>query len=439
MQPLLKLIARHKAGEAVGVYAVCSAHPWVLGAAIELAASRQMPVLIEATSNQVNQFGGYTGMRPADFRDMVRELARQHNFPLQSIWLGGDHLGPNAWQDRPAEEAMRLAGEMVAEYVQAGFRKIHLDCSMACLDDLQPPDDALVAQRAASLCRICEQTWQKVGGEAPVYVIGTEVPVPGGAQEALETVTVTPAAAAAATLQAHQHAWLKQGLSEVWQRVIALVVQPGVEFDHQTVIAYQPQAAAELSRYIDSQPGLVYEAHSTDYQTPAAYRQLVADHFAILKVGPALTFALREALFALAHIEEQWIDQPQRSGLLSCLERTMLTHPQMWQRYYHGDARQQYLLRQYSLSDRIRYYWPQTEVAAAVTQLVSNLRQHPVPAGLLSQYLPEQARLCRSGQLSADPQAWISQHIIRVLRDYADACQPVVKESCDVGDVFLSK
>ena len=86
-----------------------------------------------------------------------------------------------------------------------------------------------------------------------------------------------------------------------------MVVQPGVEYGDDHIFDYDRAAAAELSRFITTQPGLVYEAHSTDYQTPAALRALVEDHFAILKVGPALTFAYREAVFALELIEREWL------------------------------------------------------------------------------------------------------------------------------------
>src|SRR3954463_9167155 len=94
-------IRRHKAGEPVGVYSVCSAHPVVLEAAFAQAAADSSLVLIEATSNQVDQFGGYTGMRPADFRELVFSIADQHGFPRDRIVLGGDHLGPNRWQGQP--------------------------------------------------------------------------------------------------------------------------------------------------------------------------------------------------------------------------------------------------------------------------------------------------------------------------------------------------
>lgn len=62
MKHLTEMVRQHKAGKTNGIYAVCSAHPLVLEAAIRYASANQTPLLIEATSNQVDQFGGYTGM-----------------------------------------------------------------------------------------------------------------------------------------------------------------------------------------------------------------------------------------------------------------------------------------------------------------------------------------------------------------------------------------
>ena len=85
MKHLTEMVRQHKAGKTNGIYAVCSAHPLVLEAAIRYASANQTPLLIEATSNQVDQFGGYTGMTPADFRGFVCQLADSLNFP-QDGW-----------------------------------------------------------------------------------------------------------------------------------------------------------------------------------------------------------------------------------------------------------------------------------------------------------------------------------------------------------------
>lgn len=423
MNALLSLIRRHKQGEPVGIYAVCSAHPLVLEAALRQAAADQQPVLIEATSNQVNQFGGYTGMTPHDFAQHVFTLAERLHFPRGQIILGGDHLGPNCWQKLPAAQAMAYSTQMVGDYVRAGFRKIHLDCSMRCADDVLPLPEALMADRAALLCQAAEHAWREVGGEAPVYVIGTEVPTPGGAVDALEQgLHVTTPAQALQTLDAHYQAFSEQGLASVWPRVIGLVVQPGVEFDHHSVHHYDSQAARALSAMIESQPDIVFEAHSTDYQNPDAYPQLVRDHFAILKVGPALTFALREALFALDKAEIEWLGSHQAAHLRDTVEQVMHEQPDYWRSHYLSKGHQQYLDCAYSLSDRIRYYWTHPEVQAARQALFEHLQARPLPLTLLSQYLPNQAAAIRQGLIANTPADIVIHKIMEVTQTYARAC-----------------
>jgi D-tagatose-1,6-bisphosphate aldolase subunit GatZ/KbaZ len=267
-----------------GIYSICSAHPWVLGAAMKQALDDGTPLLIESTSNQVDQFGGYTGMKPADFVHFVHLIADRVGFSRDRLILGGDHLGPNAWRGLPAEEAMQRAEALIDAYVSAGFSKIHLDTSMSCGGDPARLSDSVVAERASRLCAIAEAAaTREEKATKPVYVIGTEVPVPGGASEELANVEVTRWEAALDTVAVHRDAWRARGLDEAWERVVALVVQPGVEFDHTKVIDYKPELATELSNVLTQLPGMVFEAHSTDYQKPEALRQLVRDGFAILK------------------------------------------------------------------------------------------------------------------------------------------------------------
>ena len=423
MHDLLNFVSRHKAGDPVGITAVCSAHPVVLEAALAEGARHGTPVLIEATSNQVNQFGGYTGMRPADFHRFVSGIAATCGVPASRLLLGGDHLGPNVWQGEPSEVAMVKSEALVSEYVRAGFRKIHLDCSMACADDGVPLPPALVAARAARLALACEHAWGEAGGEPPVYVIGTEVPVPGGAHEDLGELEVTRPADAADTIAVHEEAFQRLGLHAAWRRVIGLVVQPGVEFDHHKVIDYAPAKARALSAFIETVPGIVFEAHSTDYQTPQALAQLVRDHFAILKVGPGVTFALRETLWGLAEIEREWLGERGDSGLKQQVLATMREQPGHWQKYYAEPERLSLDL-QFSLSDRIRYYWTNPAVAQASERLLANLesRAQPVPLTLLSQYLPRIYDGVRSGDVRNDVRSLLREGVAHVLRDYAQAC-----------------
>ena len=411
------IIAAHYAGQAVGIYSVCSAHPLVIEAAFHFNLDNSLNVLVEATSNQVNQFGGYTGMKPADFREFVYAIADKIGFPQNRIILGGDHLGPNCWQGEPAEQAMVKSEQLIADYVNAGFSKIHLDTSMSCADDPIPLAPEVVAQRSARLCQIAEQTATAEQKQSLCYVIGTEVPVPGGESHDIAQVEVTTIESANNTIETHKQAFFALGLEEGFKRVIAVVVQPGVEFDHANVVHYQPEKARTLSEFIEN-TGLVYEAHSTDYQTAESLRQLVKDHFAILKVGPALTFALKEAIFALAMIENVLVEPEKQSRVIEVMDRVMLDKPVHWQKYYQSDYSHNRIDLNFSLSDRSRYYWPEPRIANAVEKLISNLANVTMPLGVLSQYMPYQFTHVQEGHCELTPKALIIDKIEDVLRQY---------------------
>ena len=425
MKAMLDLVARHKSGQACGIYSVCSAHPLVLQAACAHALETKLDVLlIEATCNQVNQDGGYTGMTPDMFRDFVHAIARDVGLPVDRMLLGGDHLGPNPWTRLPAEEAMTKAEVLIEQYVAAGFRKIHADCSMSCADDPTPLPEDVIARRAARLIRVAEATQARVGGEPCVYVIGTEVPVPGGAAEDLPELEVTTPEAATATLEAHRAIFAEEGLSDAWPRVIAIVVQPGVEFDHHKVIDYDRAKTERLRGALDDQPHVVFEAHSTDYQTPRALQALVEDHFAILKVGPGVTFALREALWALDAIEREWIGEDRASGFRQVAIERMTAEPRNWAKYYHSTGADLRFDLQYSLSDRIRYYWPDPSIMAAQQHMFANLTDNPPPMALISQYLPTASATLRNADQPSSPTNLVIAHIGATLEAYRAACIP---------------
>ena len=374
------IIAANRGGRPLGIASWCTAQPDVLRAIFRGHRDSAEAILIEATCNQVNQDGGYTGMTPLAFRTFVEGLARQTGVDAGRIILGGDHLGPNPWRNLPANEAMAKARDMVRDYVEAGFTKIHLDASMACADDLELPD-TLMAERAAELCAAAEATGR--GGQL-TYVVGTEVPVPGGETSVLDTLAVTRPELAERTYELHRTAFAGKDLAEAAGRIVAIVVQPGVDFGNSQVFAFDRAKAAALSAAVSGIPDVVYEAHSTDYQSPAALAGLVASHFAILKVGPELTFAFREAVFAMAEIEQRLMPVA-GSGIADAIAGAMDADPRHWQNYIES-GKQQQLMRLYGLSDRIRYYWPDPRVGVALAVLRENIDRSSVPPGLLAQF-----------------------------------------------------
>jgi D-tagatose-1,6-bisphosphate aldolase subunit GatZ/KbaZ len=430
-QQLSRALKENRHGQAVGVYSICSPNRYVLEAGMLQALRDNVLLLIESSSNQVNQFGGYTGQNPASFATFVRQVAAQMNFPAERIVLGGDHLGPHVWRAESPEKAMAKARELVRDCVRAGYSKIHLDASMHLVGDPVEKNkslaDEIVSTRAAELCAVAEQAHREMQRDspAPLYVIGTEVPIPGGEQLDTAAPETTRPQDLARTLRTAQDAFRAMNLEKAWERVVAVVVQPGVEFGDSSVFAYDHEKAAGLAAFGEKNWQGVFEAHSTDYQSAEGLREMVKDHFAILKVGPWFTFAFREAVFALAMVEEEWLGGRKgitRSGVREALDHAMVADPSHWKSYYHGDAAALHFARKYSYSDRSRYYWPQPAVQQALQRLLGNLAEYPAPLSLLSQYLPKQWEEIRAEKLLNDPVKLIHSWILEVIDNYAYAC-----------------
>jgi D-tagatose-1,6-bisphosphate aldolase subunit GatZ/KbaZ len=414
----------HLSGSIGGQVAVCSAHPLVLLAAADQARKDGTLLLVEATANQVNLSGGYTSMTPADFAAYATRLAAESGLARGQIALGADHLGPYLWRQLTSTEAMAQAEALARAFSAAGYQKLHLDTGMGCGDD--PPGRLpveIAAQRAAVLCKAIESAALHGSTQPPLYVIGTEAPAPGGALEKNGAITVTDPQYLREELACYDKAFHRAGLDQAWERVLAVVVQPGVDFDDHHAADYNPEAAATLSAVHDQLPGaMTFEIHATDYQSPSALKQMVRDHFTLLKVGPCLTSALREALFALARIEDALPNLGSRSNLLAVMERLMQAHPEHWRSHYQGTEEELRYLRRYSLRDRIRYYWPHAQARQACDQLINNLR-HPIPHPLLQQFLPDLADAIADDALPPTPQAIIQARIQSTLHPYTEACR----------------
>ena len=381
----------HLAGRRRGLASVCSAHPDVLAAAMHAALAGPGALLVEATAGQVNQYGGYTGMTPEAFVAELRRLAAAGGFPPERLTVGADHLGPYVWRADPAEAAMARCEELIRRCVRAGFRKLHLDTGFGCADDpapLVPPEQA--AARAVRLCRAAEAAVAE-GQARPFYVVGAEVPAPGGDLAGDEAPAVTPVADLVDALDRLRAGFRAAGLESAWERVVAVVVQPGVEFGDERVAAYRSERAAALSAFHARLPGIMtFEIHSTDYQPAEALDRLTADHFTLLKLGPCLTHACHRAVLALERLEGELLaGRPgvERSGVADALEAAMLADPAHWQTHYRGGPDELRRLRRESLRDRARYYWGAPAVQSALGRLRRNLAG-PLPLPRVERFFP---------------------------------------------------
>ncbi|MGB2409457.1 MAG: class II D-tagatose-bisphosphate aldolase non-catalytic subunit [Paracoccaceae bacterium] len=419
------LFALRCSGAPKGITSVCSAHPSIIRAALRHGRDAEATVLIEATCNQVNHRGGYTGMTPESFAKRVYKIAKQENYPQNLVVLGGDHLGPNPWRDQPVNLAMHEAEKMVAAYVAAGFRKIHLDTSMGCAGEPIALNDETTALRAAQLAKVAERTACEQAQVMPFYIIGTEVPPPGGADHKLCELTPATPKAVRKTIEIHRQIFEQAGLADAFARVIGLVIQPGVEFGNHNVIRYDRAKAEGLAHILTPADRLVFEAHSTDYQGVSSLSELVQDGFAILKVGPELTFILRETFYALDLIASDLIPGYQNRPLKQQMDLLMQETPEHWNGHYSRNTAAQKFLRHYSLSDRIRYYWTHPKAMRAIKNLTTALDGKHVPLPLFWQHMPAAADFADKPLNVEELVIW---RVIECLKSYHKACNPALEE-----------
>jgi D-tagatose-1,6-bisphosphate aldolase subunit GatZ/KbaZ len=346
---------------------------------------------------------------------------------MESVILGGDHLGPQPFKTENEAPAMKKAEDMVYEYAASGFTKIHLDTSMRLGDDdaaVKLPDQT-IAGRAARLAKAAEAGFKDLrsrfpAARMPVFIIGSEVPIPGGSQEEAAGISVTKPEDLDGMINTFKSIFLENGLREIWDKVIGVVVQPGVEFGDSELFLYDQEKAKQLTSSLRNYDHIVFEGHSTDYQTPDCLKNMVHDGICILKVGPGLTFYQREAVFALAAVEEELLrgTKTEPSNFPAVLEKVMQENPGDWEKYYPGGPEEQRLKRKFSYSDRSRYYFPNPEVVKAFDTLIANLSARDIPITLLSQYMPVQAKQVRLGLIDKTPHALIISRITDLIEEY---------------------
>lgn len=432
MSYLKNIVENQKKGIHTGCYSACTANKWVIEAVFEKAKELDSYAVIEATANQVNQFGGYTGMKPEDYKNMVFEIAEKVGFEKSRIILGGDHLGPLVWQKEDPDVAMEYSCQLIDGYIMAGYTKIHIDTSMRLMGDslTERLSDDIIAKRSVILYKQAKESFEKYKkqnpeAQEPVFIIGSEVPIPGGAEENEDSVAVTKTEDFVKTVETFKEIYEQNGLS--FDDIVAVVIQPGVEFADDSVCEYNSEKALDLVNTLKNYDKLIFEGHSTDYQTKECLREMVRDGVGILKVGPALTFAYREAIFALELIEKElYKTKPyiRLSNIRNVINSIMLDNPSNWEKHYHGTRTDISISMDFSYSDRCRYYMTDNRVEAAVDILVHNINNAKVPLTLISQYMPYQYNHLRENKKKEVSAEWLIKDKIKdLINDYIYATE----------------
>ena len=419
-------IADYKGGKSLALPSYCTGNQRVIEAILRYYADKQEYVLLEATANQVNQYGGYTGLKPLDYKNMVVSIAQRIGMDTKKLMFGGDHLGPLVWSKDTQNVAMEKAVQLVSLFVKAGYQKIHLDTSMKLGDDPvdQPLSNATIAKRGVVLFKACEEAFaelhsQDVNAVHPVYIIGSEVPIPGGASgDDTKKLNVTRPEDFISTIEAYEKEFEKQGIRDAFKHIVGVVVQPGVEFDNDGVIEFDPEKAEALSKTISNYKHIVFEGHSTDYQTPYSLRKMVESGVFILKVGPALTFAYREALLGMEKVLNEINGF---HGFSDALLASMGDNNVNWKNHYTKHAETLKMYQQYSFSDRCRYYLGDARVKNAINELKSMFNKTDIPLFLVHQFLPFQYCKIRDYNMKLDFDVIVDDMVSLVLDNYSYA------------------
>ncbi len=380
------VIEQNRDGATIGLPCFCTANEMVLRTLFECCATHDVPAVIEASSNQVNQDGGYTGMSAADFSQWIGLLSAEYGVANERLVMSGAHLGPRPWSHLSPKDALDKTKNLVKDFAAAGFRKIHLDAPVACNEE-QQPDLQTLATRTARLCEIAEK--HSPHPDQLVYVLTAPMTEPAFesnfSTEAHRAPPATNAEQLNTTLAAYQEAFIKQGLRHAWTKVVSIDAYLGIGFDHFSVHPLRENPIRRLSTEIMKHDGLSLSATSVDYQSSRNLSTLVENHVVFLKTGPELTFRMRESIFALATIAQQ-IAVTDTPDIIAVIDSAIIEHPADWAPYFTGDIAIRKQLHHYSFSDRLRYYWNFPDVRSQLLKFISSLDTIKLPEALVSQH-----------------------------------------------------
>ena len=337
----------------------CSSNFDVLKSIMIFAKYQNFPVLIESTSNQVNQYGGYSGLKPFQFEKKIRRLAKFIKLNNKSLMIGGDHLGPLPWKDLDEATAMKNSKKLVKDCLKAKYKKIHIDTAIICRGE-KKIDRHTVIQRCDEILSV----FSKKDFDNVFLVIGTEVPFAGGGH----TIKSSPTTFESIKEEIDLYSTILKK-----KKKFALVIEPGIGFGNFSVI--QAKLKNFGKRLIFSKKNnFVYEAHSSDYQKISSLKKLVKNNFKFLKIGPELTYFYAKSIFKMEEFEKK-IYKNNFSNIKNIILKEMKNNNSYWIDYYKAKKKKLDNLKFNSYLDRLRYYWSSKNILNSKKKLFININK----------------------------------------------------------------
>ena len=320
---------------------------------------KKLPCLIECTSNQVNQHGGYTNKTPKMFIKEILSISKKIKFNSKKLFLGGDHLGPLPWKKRSKTVAIKNSISLINDYLDQKFCKIHIDTSIKCKNDEYINSD-IIFERTNEILNN-DNIKKKIKDK--FLVVGTEVPLSGSGDN--ENIIKTSKKQIETEVIKFKKILKKQNLKN---NIFGLVIEPGMKYMHSSVT--KPNFTNFTNKKnISKKNNFVYEAHSTDYQSKKILKQLVKNNFKFLKVGPELTYSYSRSLFFMENIEKNNF-KLKNSNIKKIIFSSMLKNRKYWEGYYEKKT-PELLLN--SKLDRMRYYFNSKPVVNSIKTLKKNI------------------------------------------------------------------
>ena len=337
----------------------CTSNFEVLNSIMYFCHINKLPCLIECTSNQVNQFGGYTKITPKKFIKKISNIRKKIKFKKNKLFLGGDHLGPLPWKNLKTKIALKNSIKLIDSYLKQDFCKIHIDTSIKCKDE-EKINSNIIFDRTL---KILKNDKIKKGIKNRFIVIGTEVPLSGSGDNK-RIIKTSNKQIEDEVLKFKKI--LKQIKSQ--SKIFALVIEPGMKYMHSKITSPDFKNFLDKKKF-SKKNNFVFEAHSTDYQPLRILKKLTKNNFKFLKVGPELTYNYSRSLFFMQNLEEKFSFK-KKSDMKNIILTTMKKNKKYWKAYYLG-GRSNLLLN--SKLDRMRYYLNLKPIVNSINILKENV------------------------------------------------------------------
>jgi D-tagatose-1,6-bisphosphate aldolase subunit GatZ/KbaZ len=422
----------NRRGERKGIYAVESQNPSVQEMYLQQALADGSPALFEICADLLDPHGQSGKMLPDDFIANVTQIMVKTGFPRDRLFFGVNDLSPSLWKDESIESALKKTCVFISDLVSFGFNKLGIHAAIPLKGDPadQPLPQEVIITREVALYQAAEGAAAAMPEEEkPLYVIDVH---PGRGKAEGQNTMLHKEDVEIAVDRFVQIA-AAAGLPEMKERLLAVRIFLGAGYDSEKIIPFDSSLLKELGGCVYEDKPVVMEVLQTDFQMQTVLDQLVHNHFGFMRIGPELTFTMREALFSLAMMEnETMIGKPgvYLSNFIIELDRAMQSAPQHWQKYYTGNGFEQLIARKYSLYDRSRFYWEDKEVRKTKKRLYDNLIEYPVPLTVLRQFMPCQYERVAAGELENKPDALVMDAVRHALHRYSRACG-WMENSCD--------